>query len=81
MAGGDPASNQRANEAWIRAQMANDPAYNPALRNGVRSNNPVNKQQELFDLLQDIVDHDNRRINDRGAVQEDYKAPAFAESK
>lgn len=74
----DPISNQRANEARIRAQMANDPAYNPALRNGVGSNVPINKQEELFDLLQDIVNLDNRRMADRGTVQEDYKAPAFA---
>jgi hypothetical protein len=77
-AGSDPASIQRANEAWIHNQMMNDPAYNPALRNGVRNNFPINKQQELFGLLQDIVNMDNRRMQDRGTVQEDFKSPAFA---
>ncbi len=76
--GGDPASIQRANEACIRAQMANDPAYNPVLSNGVRNNSPSNKQQELFDLLQEIVNLDNRRISDRGMLQENYNAPTFA---
>jgi hypothetical protein len=76
--GSDQASIQRANEAWIHAQMANDPAYNPALRNGVRNNIPINKDQELLRDLQDIVNMDNGRAAARGSVYEDYNSPDFA---
>ncbi len=77
--GNSPADNQRATEAWIHAQMANDPAYNPSLRNGVRNNFPINKQQELHELLQDIIDLDNSRMVERGSTTaEDFASPAFS---
>ncbi len=77
-AGSDPASIQRANEAWIHNQMMNDPAYNPALRNGVSNNSPINKQQELLRDLQDIVNMDNGRAAASGSLYEDYNSPDFA---
>lgn len=76
-AGSDPASIQRANEAFIHAQMANDPVYNPALRNGVNNSFPINKQQQLYKELQDIVNMDNGRARERGTMQEDYNSPEF----
>jgi len=75
---GDNRTIQQMNNDRIMQELQNDPAYNPRLRNGVSNNYPINKQQELFTLLQDIVDLDNSRIRTRGAVQEDYTAPAFA---
>lgn len=75
--GNNPASIQRANEALIREQMANDPAYNPALRNGVSNNFPINKQQQLYKDLQGIVFMDNDRAAARGTMQEDYNSPEF----
>lgn len=72
--GHDQASIQRASEAWIRSQMANDPAYNPALRNGVNNKYPLNKQQELFNLLQEIAIQDNNRAANNNNLQDNRNA-------
>jgi hypothetical protein len=76
--GNDPASIQRANEAWIHRQMMDDPAYNPALRNGVSSRFQITKQQELHNLIQEAVNGDNNRFVSNGMKQDDFSSSEFA---
>ena len=76
--GNDPASMQRANEAWIHAQMANDPAYNPSLRNGVRNPYALSKQQQLFNLIHDAANADNNRKAIRDGKANGLPSQAFA---
>jgi len=63
---------QQANEAWQREQRMNDPAYNPSLRNSIRNNQAINKQEELFNCLNEIAKNDNNRFS-----KNNYSIPNF----
>ncbi len=69
--GNTPAENQKVNEARIRMQMANDPAYNPSLRNATANRNMTHKNLEI--LLQDIIIQENQRIKSSRQTGPDYK--------
>ena len=76
-AGSDPASIQRANEAWIHAQMDKDPAYNPSLRNGVRSQAPLSKQDEINLLLREAGISENPATSVQRLTSDYYKSQDF----
>jgi len=73
----DLRTNQSINEAQIRAQMMNDPAYNPSLRNGSGNNYPIDKQEELHQLLQEIATNDNIRFSNSKNSTIDYTSKEF----
>lgn len=75
---GDNRTIQQMNNNRIMQELQKDPAYNQSLRNGVSNNYPINKQQELFNLLQDIVNRDNQRATINGKLYEDYNSQEFA---
>lgn len=75
---GDNRTIQQMNYDRIMQDLQNDPAYNPNLRNPISHNLPINKQQELFNLLQDIAVQDNNRAAARGTSEENFKSPEFA---
>lgn len=52
--GNDQQSNQRATEAWIKAQMNNDPAYNPQLRNPNNKHFRMTPNDELRNMFSSI---------------------------
>lgn len=52
---GDSRSTQQVNEDYIRQRMAQDPAYNPTLRNAVSNNAPISKEPEFYRLLNGVV--------------------------
>ena len=57
--------------------MMNDPAYNPSLRNGASNNYPIDKQQELRKLLQEIATNDNIRFSNNKNSTIDYTSKEF----
>lgn len=76
--GNDPASIQRANQAWQQQQMMNDPAYNPALRNGVKYQVPLSKMDEIRNLIQEARMAEIPATGIQRLASGYYKTPAFA---
>ncbi len=75
---GTPHSDiQKANERWIYEQMANDPAYNPALRNGVNAPYKLTKQEEISKLLQEAFQSEHPATNIKNLTSNYYKSADF----
>lgn len=72
--GGDQAAVQR----WIMEQQRNDPAYNPALRNPIKSNAPPSQHDYILHLLNENRIADNPAASVNKLTSGYYKTPEFA---
>ncbi len=76
----DKRTVQQMNEDRIREQMRNDPAYNPSLRNGVSSNQPLDRQQALLSLVQNFANEDNDRPVSNGSSELAIRIQPFTDA-
>ncbi|MBE2288937.1 MAG: hypothetical protein IAE95_05240 [Chitinophagaceae bacterium] len=76
--GTNAAQNQRTNTARIMAEMQNDPAFNPRLRNGVSNTFPLNKQEELLKFLHSEATAENPAIFAKRTASKYYDKADFA---
>jgi hypothetical protein len=80
--GNSPASTQAAVQAHIKAQMARDPAYNPALRNGVNGSYTLSPNEDVKRLLSESRAHENPALSVSRLTSNYYKSQSFiAETK
>lgn len=75
----DPGSNQRANEEYIRAQMARNPAYNPQLRNPVAFRPMLTGNEAIQKLLQEEGYQENHGQNLQRLSTDYYNSAEFAQ--
>lgn len=75
----DPASVQRANDERIRAQMANNPAYNPQLRNPLVFRPMLTGNEALQKLLLEEGRQENHGQNLKQLSADYYSSPEFAQ--
>lgn len=75
----DPASNQRANTERIMAEMANNPAYNPNLRNPLVFNPKMSGNAEIQKLLLEEGLKENHAQSLQMLSGNYYSSPDFAQ--
>ncbi|MBS1778027.1 MAG: hypothetical protein JST70_01800 [Bacteroidetes bacterium] len=73
--GGDQATTQK----WVMEQLNNDPAYNPGLRNPIRTNVPQSQQDYIMRLLAESKATEDPKANVNKLTNGYYKSPEFAE--